>query len=254
MVSSKFLGWPVLSSNSSVSLPFIGSSESKKRFEDKKMEFKNLFFKLKMAMEGKCLLMNDLQLFLSLSFPEIAAELETAGSIEEVLTIFSCYTSLINVFHIKAIAHYCKLCTAVMHVQKYDNALDQFCKEVFIKELYGQTFMYNSSRFQLPSETIEFTLKSSIEEKSLYDIKEMLRCAFQVMVHHVMLQTISTNGDEIFLSCFAPLRLFGELVRLVQKNEEELAKRGVLSVSIARLVVISKEVVSVLNVCNIILI
>ena len=196
-------------------------------------------------MEGKCFILNDLQLFLSLSFPELAAELETAESIEEVLTIFSCHTSLTNIFHMKAIAHYCKLCTFTMHIQEYDDALDQFCKEVFLKQLYGLMFVYKSCRFRLQSETIEFILNSSIEDNSLYDIKQMLVCAFQVMVHHIMLQTVSINGDEISLYCFAPFYLSGELVRLVQNSKEELMKRGVLGVSIAGLVVISREEVSV---------
>ena len=198
-----------------------------------------------MEMEGKCFLLNDLKLFLSLSFPELAAELETAELIEEVLTIFSCHTSLINVFHMKAIADYCKLDTFTTHIQEYDDALDQFCKEVFLKELYGLIFVYKSCRFRLQSETIEFTLNSSIEDNSLYDIKQMLVCAFQVMVHHIMLQTVSINGDEISLFCFAPFYLSGELVRLVQNNKDELMKRGVLGANIAGLVVISREEVSV---------
>ena len=209
------------------------------------MEFEKMFLEVKTDLEAKHTTIVDLQMFLSFTFPELAAELETAESIEELLTVFSIHTSLINVYHLKAIAVYFELFTAIKRVQEYDDTLDEFCREVFVNQIYGHAFMYNSSKPILQSETIEFTLKCSDEEKSLYDVKEMLNTAFQVLVHHIMLQTVLTNGDEISLFCFSPLHLCGELLGLVQKNKEQLRKSGLLSVSIAGSIVIRREEVRI---------
>ena len=204
-----------------------------------------MFLEVKTNLETKHITIVDLQMFLSFTFPELAAELETAESIEELLTVFSVHTSLINVYHLKAIAVHFELFTAIKRVQKYDDTLDDFCREVFVNQIYGHTFMYNSSKPILQSETIEFTLKCSNEEKSLFDIKQMLITAFQVFVHQIMLQTILTNGDEMSLFCFFPLHLCGQLLGLVQKNKVQLRKSDLLSVSIAGHIGIHREEVSI---------
>ena len=204
-----------------------------------------MFLEVKTNLETKHTTIVDLQMFLSFTFPELAAELETAESIEELLTVFSVHTSLMNVYHLKAIAVHFELFTAIKRVQEYDDTLDEFCREVFVNQIYGHTFMYNSSKPILQSETIEFTLKCSNEEKSLFDIKQMLITAFQVFVHQIMLQTILTNGDEMSLFCFFPLHLCGQLLGLVQKNKVQLRKSDLLSVRIAGHIRIHREEVSI---------
>ena len=221
------------------------SLECERKFEDKKMEFHKLFTKMNTEIETECIPLDNLFQFLSFSFPELAVELDTAESIEEVLNIFSVHTSLINVFHMKAIACYFKLHTSIKRVQEYDDTLEHFCKEVFVKQLYGRMFIYNSNKPLLPSETIKLTLKSSFQEKSLYDIQQMLNTAFQIMVHHIMMRKIATSDNEISILCFAPLHLCGQLLTLIQRNEEELIKRDVLSISIAGCIVINTKEVGV---------
>ena len=214
--------------------------------EEKKREFLQLFIEMKKEIEKKHIPMDKLRSFLSFSFLELAAQLETAESIEELLTIISIHTSVLNVLHLKHIACHYRLQTAIQQLQVYNDTLEEMSSEMLVKELYEHTLMPNSNRPLLQSECVEFTLNCSVGEESLCYIQQMLTIAFRKMAHHIMVKTISANGDKVYLLCYAPLHLCGELMSLATKNEDELVKHRVVGVSIAGCVVISREEVSVI--------
>ena len=190
--------------------------------------------------------MDKLRSFLSFSFLELADQLETAESIEELLTIISIHTSVLNVLHLKDIACHYRLQTAIQQLQVYESTLEEMSSEMLVKELYEQTLMPNSNRPLLQSECVEFTLISSVEEESLCYIQRILTTAFRKMAHHIMVKTVSADEDKVYLLCYAPLHLCGELMSLATQNEDELVKYCVVGVSIAGCVVISREEVSVI--------
>ena len=216
------------------------------KFEDKKREFLQLFIEMKKEIEKKHIPMDKLRSFLSFSFLELADQLETAESIEELLTIISIHTSVLNVLHLKHIACHYSLQTAIQQLQVYNDTLEEMSSEMLGKELYEQTLMPNSNRPLLQSECVEFTLNCSVGEESLCYVQRILTIAFCQMAHHIMVKTISANGDKVYLLCYAPLHLCGELMSLATKNEDELVKHRVVGVSIAGCVVISREEVSVI--------
>ena len=219
------------------------------KFEDKKREFLQLFIEMKKEVEKKHIPMDKLRSFLSFSFLELADQLETAESIEELLTIISIHTSVLNVLHLKDIACHYRLQTVIQQLQVYDDTLEdlQMGSEMLVKELYEQTLMPNSNRPLLQSECVEFTLNCNVGEESLCYIQRILTIAFRKMAHHIMVKMASANGDKVYLLCYAPLHLCGELMSLATKNEDELVKLCVVGVSIAGCVVISREEVSVIH-------
>ena len=216
------------------------------KFEDQKREFLQLFIEMKKEIEKKHIPMDKLRSFLSFSFLELADQLETAESMEELLTIMSIHTSVLNVLHLKDIACHYRLQTAIQLLQVYNDTLEEMGSEMLVKELYEQTLMPNSNRPLLQSECVEFTLNSNVGEESLCYIQQMLTIAFRKMAHHIMVKMVSANGDKVYLLCYAPLHLCGELMSLATKNEDELVKHRVVGVSIAGCVVISREEVSVI--------
>ena len=216
------------------------------KFEDQKRQFQQLFIEMKKEIEKNRIPMDKLRSFLSFSFLELADQLETAESMEELLTIISIHTSVLNVLHLKDIACHYRLQTAIQLLQMYDDTLEEMSSEMLVKELYEQTLMPNSNRPLLQSECVEFTLNCSIGEESLCYIQQMLTIAFRKMAHHIMVKMVSANGDKVCLLCYAPLHLCGELMSLATKTRDELVKQCVVGVSIAGCVVISREEVSVI--------
>ena len=216
------------------------------KFENQKRQFLHLFIEMKKEIENKHIPMNKLQSFLSFSFLELADQLETAESIEELLTIISIHTSVLNVLHLKDIASHYRLQTAIQQLQVYNDTLEDMSSEILVKELHEQTLMPNSNRPLLQSECVQLTLDCSMAEESLCYIQRMLTIAFRKMAHHIMVKMVSANGDKVYLLCYAPLHLCGELMSLVTQNKDELVKQCVVGVSIAGCVVISREEVSVI--------
>ena len=224
----------------------VVSSCHEDNFKDKKREFLQLFIEMKKEIEKKHILMDKLRSFLSFSFLELANQLETAESIEELLTIISIHTSVLNVLPLKDIACHFRLKTAIQQLEVYNDTIEEMSNEMLVKELYEQTLMPNSNRPLLQSECVKFTLSCSIGEESLCYIKRMLTIAFCRMAHRIMMNTILAKGDKVFLLCYAPFHLCGELMGLARKNEDDLVKNCVVGVSIAGCVVISREEVSVI--------
>ena len=216
-------------------------------FIDNKRDFLQLFIEMKKEIEKKCIPMDNLRSFLSFSSLELADQLETAESIEELLTIISIHTSVLNVLHLKDIACHYRLQTAIKLLQVYNDTLDEMSNKMLVKELYEQTLMPNSNRPVLQSECVEFTLDCSIGEESLYYIQRMLTIAFCKMAHHIMVKKVSANEDKVYLLCYAPLHHCAELMCLAMKNKDELVKHRVVGVSIAGCVVTSREEVSVIH-------
>ena len=104
-------------------------------FKDKKREFLQLFIEMKKEIEKKHIPMDKLRSFLSFSFLELADQLETAESIEELLTIISIHTSVLNVLHLKDIACHYRLKTLIQLLEVYDDALEEMSSEMSVKEL-----------------------------------------------------------------------------------------------------------------------
>ena len=196
---------------------------------------------MKKEIEKKHIPTDKLRSFLSFSFLELADQLETAESIEELLTIISIHTSVLNILRLKDIACHYGLQTVIQQLQVYNITLEEMNSKLLVEELYEQTLMPNSNRPLLQSECVEFTLNCSVGEESLCYIQQMLTIAFHGIVHHIMVKMVSANGDKVYLLCYAPLHLCAELMSLATKNEDELVKHRVVGVSIAGCVVISRE-------------
>ena len=224
----------------------IVSLDHEDKIKDKKRQFLQLFIEMKKEIEKKHIPMDKLRSFLSFSFLELGDQLETAESIEELLTIISIHTSFLNVLHLKDIACHYRLQTVIELLLVYNDTLEEMSSEMLVKELYEQTLMPNSNRPLLQSECVKFTLNCSIGEESFCYIQRMLTTAFRRMAHHIMAKTVLANEDRVYLLCYAPLHLCGELMSLATKNEDELVNFCVVGVSIAGCVVINREEVSVI--------
>ena len=203
----------------------------------------NLFIQIKQEItQTMGVAVDDLQSFLCYSFPELCNEIEIAESLEELLTIVTIYSSPLNLVYLKAVSVHFKLENTIQLVQAYNEAVLQFLKEVPVKHLYGLSLMHRLNRPLLKSETMKFILEGSAEDITLYDIQQMFLDAFHTLVHHITLNMITTNGDEISLLCYAAFHLSGELMRSFQSNKENLREKGVLRVSIAGCVVICRDI------------
>ena len=100
-------------------------------------------------------------------------------------------------------------------IKLYDDSISRFCEEIPVEHSYAQDFMEHFRGKCLKSETVKFVLDWKADEKSLNDIRGILKKAFHKMAHNVKVMVVS-EGNSIIVICYAPPHLAAVLTRLVE--------------------------------------
>ena len=187
--------------------------------------------------------LENLKFFLNL-YPELRKDVRDAESLEDMMTIVGDCTSLINVKYLKAISKYFKLQDKINPlITAFDKSIEEFCKTIQTKHIYGQDFMKQHSCKHLDeSGEVKFVLEWDGDETTLSDIQVLLKRAFRNVARHVMLKVVN-EGNSIIVICYAPIHLHEELKRLVTSNEGDLRKMKVLSATIGGFEILEREMV-----------
>ena len=107
-------------------------------------------------------------------------------------------------------------------------------------------FTAKSTNFT-PSTTITFKLQWHPFEKTLSDIKSLLRQAFHKQSVYVHIVVISEGSVRII--CCAPQYLMTELVRLAQKNRELLVESSVTYLRVGDTIVVDTRDQNEVRIC-----
>ena len=208
-------------------------------FEGKRRELASLFVKITRILKTNSVSLGELKFVLNL-FPELKTDVAATESLEDAIVVVRDHTSLINTNYLQAIAENFELVpNAIDLIKKYNESINEFCKQIPTTHAYGQEFMKLSSG-RLQKSEVEFVLGWDTDDKTLSDIQTLLTKAFHDQAKHVMVRKVK-RGNSVIVICYAPPHLYEELTRLVKENEVELRKYKVLSVTIGRNVVLKRE-------------
>ena len=212
----------------------------KGKFQDKRGELGTLFVKIREIIDKSKVSLDELKEFLIVSYSELQNEIDTCESIKDVLKVVRAYTSLDDPSYLRCIAKHFHLQEAGGLIKLYDDSISRFCEEIPVEHSYAQDFMEHFRGKCLKSETVKFVLDWKADEKSLNDIRGILKKAFHKMAHNVKVMVVS-EGNSIIVICYAPPHLAAVLTRLVEENEVDLIDEGVISVSICGYMVIKRD-------------
>ena len=193
-------------------------------------------------LKNKPISFDDLKFFLSL-YPELRKDAKGAESLNDTMRVVCDYISLTNTKRLEAVAKEFDLQDAINLIEKFNGSIDELCKAIQTQHIYGLDFMEHSHKNLQKSdlEEVEFVLEWEGDETTLSDIQSLLRKAFHDNARHVMVK-VGNEGNSIIVTCYAPLHLHEELVKLVKDNEENLRNEKVLSVTIGGFVVIKRKI------------
>ena len=211
-----------------------------KQFLRKRNELGMLFGKVMQLLKKQEISLDDLKCFLSLSYPECTTEVENSESVGQVFAVVRVYSSLDNIHRLEAIVTYFELKGGEALIQKYNESIEQFCKDISIHHAYGQSLMDCFKKHLLKSETIVFVLQWDKENKVLHDVRGLFIKAFGRLADDIEVN-VMFQGNSIIIVCYAPSHLHGVLIRLVQDNEEDLIKEKIISVSIGGGLILKRE-------------
>ena len=216
------------------------SKKYEEQFLRKRNELGILFGKVMQLLKNQEISLEDLKYCLNFSCPECSKEVENSKSVGKVLEVVRTYTSLDNIRRLEAIVTYFKLEGGEALIQKYNESIEQFCKDISIHHAYGQSLMRSFEKHLLKSETIVFVLQWDKEEKVLHDVRGLFTRAFGRLADNIEVNVVF-QGNSIVIVCYAPSHLHGVLISLVQDNEEDLIKEKIISVSIGGCVILKRE-------------
>ena len=217
---------------------FMVSEVYHPQFEGKRRELASLFVKITRILKTNNISLEELKFVLCL-YPELKNDVTATKSLEDAIVVVRDHTSLINTNYLQAIAEDFDLPNAIDLIKKYNESINEFCKQIPTTHAYGLEFMKHSSGPIQKSE-VQFVLGWDADDKTLSDIQTLLTKAFHDQAKYVMVRKVR-KGNSVIVICYAPPHHHEELTRLVKENEEELRKYKVLSVIIGRNVVLKRE-------------
>ena len=175
--------------------------------------------------------LEELKIFLQRCFEELEPQLTIAESFDNVMVIVQKKCTVINVACLETVVDYYNIEEAKAHITAYKSAVDKFCEDVKLSVCKDKDFM-SSPLSLLKRETIEFVLEWEPDNRSLYQIKVLLRKAFEDIAEFVQVRYIK-EGNSIIVTCYAPQNIMDLLLMEAQKNLHSLIKLGVMKLTIA---------------------
>ena len=177
-----------------------------------------------------CLPLEELKLFLKRCFEELKPQLSIAKSFDDIMDIVQEKCTIINIACLETVIDHYNIEEAKAHITAYKSMVDKFCEEVKLSVCKDKDFMSSPSSL-LKHETIEFVLEWEPDSRSLYQIKVLLRKAFQDIAKFVQVRYIK-EGNSIIVTCYAPQNIMHLLLMEAQKNLHNLIKMGVIKLTI----------------------
>ena len=223
-ICNSYLDFSLLSIDAA-STQVIVPGKFREDFEDIQNRFAQLFDEVAEILENEeSITPERLKRYVS-RIPEMNDSLDNAHTISDIIDIIQKHSSLTCFTYLKGIAIRFKVSTVTEKIENYYQIVNQFCHQKLTQHVYIKPFLTAKSICFNSSTTITFKLRWTPAERTLSDIKDLLRQAFEeqsIYVHIVVVR-----GGSVQVICCAPQYLMTELVRLAQKNRELLVKSSV---------------------------
>ena len=203
-----------------------------------RVTFGNLFHKVAPLIEAAIPSLDELKRYIRRCFQELAPQLSTAKSFDNVIDIVQDSCTIINICCLEAIVDCYEVTEAEKHITEFKKRVDTFCEKVKADICLKQNFKTSSSS-HLICESIEFVVEWKADECTLRHIKGLLSKAFEDMAKSVQVRAVN-EGNSIIVTCYAPLRLMDFLLMAAKSNLDLLKEMGVIKLTIGYHIIFDK--------------
>ena len=210
-------------------------------FTAMRAQFGIMLYEVQMAIERSQPPIDHLKLILKYIYPDLASQLSTSKSFNEVLSLVQEKCSIINVALLEKIVQALKLKEAEKHINTYKEEIDKFCKTLSVRLSLNETFQVSVPHTPLQCETITFVVEGNPDEYMLDDVRNLLSATFEILSRSVHVLVIK-EGNSIIIKCCFPVHLAMLLIAEAFDNLETLKQRfGLLSLTIGYVTVWNKQ-------------
>ena len=203
-----------------------------------RVTFGNLFDDVAPLIETGIPSLDKLKKYIRRCFQELAHQLSTAKSFDDVIDIVQDSCTIINICSLEAIVNRYKITEAQKLIAEFKKQVDTFCENVKADICLKQNFKTTSSS-HLICESIEFVVKWKTNECTLRHINGLLSKAFEDMAKSVQVRAVN-EGNSIIVTCYAPLRLMDFLLIVAKSNLDLLKEMGVIKLTIGYHIIFDK--------------
>ena len=173
---------------------------------------------------------HNLKRHLSQSFSEFEILLQDAVTTDDVMKAVRNESSLTDFAYFEEIADHFNLQQVKCSIRDYHSILDSFCEHTLNNHSYVRSFREDYPRYILSSGKIVFQLEWKAKDKTLKDIRDVLRMTFKHLADRV--QIVVIKDGSVVVVCCAPRYLMEELVRLASESVHMLAEMGVVKLTV----------------------
>ena len=173
---------------------------------------------------------DDLKRYLCRTFSEFKLLLQDAVTTDDVMEAVRNESSLTDFAYFEEISDHFNLQQVKRSIRTYHSILDSFCKHTLNNHSYVKSFREDYLRYILPSDKIIFQLEWKAKDKTLKDVRDVLRMTFKQMADRV--QIVVIGDGSVVVVCCAPRYLMEELVRLASESVHRLIEMGVVKLTV----------------------
>ena len=203
-----------------------------------RVTFGNLIDKVAPLIKAGIPSLDELKTYLRRCFQELAPQLNTAKSFNDVIDIVQDTCTIINICCLEAIVDRYEITEAEKLITEFKKKVDTFCEKVKADICLKQNLKTTSSS-HLTCESIEFVVEWKTNECTLRHIKGLLSKAFEDMAKSVQVRAVN-EGSSIIIICYAPLRLMDFLLMVAKSNLDLLKEMGVIKLTIGYHIIFDK--------------
>lgn len=166
-------------------------------------------------------------------FRELETDVQVAVTTGDVMKVVRNECTLADYSYLKQIAKHFGLQEAKKSIEHYHNKLDDFCSHTLEKHSYAKSFCVDHPEPIFPSLNkieVTFKLEWKAKEKTLKDVRDVLRKAFGDLIDRV--QIVVIKDGSVVVVCWAPQYLGKELVELAKSKLDQLKGIGVVKLTV----------------------
>ena len=198
------------------------SAEYKEDFVDLQDKFGDMFDEVRKDVELH-VRVDKLKQYLCDRFRELETDVQVAVTRGDVMKVVRNECTLAEYSYLKQIAKHFDLQEAKTSIEHYHSKLEDFCTHTLEEHSYAKSFCVDHPEPIRPSLNkieITFKLEWNAKEKTLKDVRDVLRKVFRDLTDRV--QIVVIKDCSLVVVCWAPQYLRKELVELAKSKLDQL--------------------------------